>query len=102
MSDIGNLALRLIKERENSTKIFRKQGFKDGIEDAYKLSYYDFYRIQGLNDIAPGEDLFSMCASSQRKENVKKEDERQFDEMIESDDQLYRLRDHMMFTVEDG
>jgi hypothetical protein len=96
MSDIGNLALRLIKERENSTKRYRKQGSKDGIVDAFKLSYYDFYRIQWFNGTAQAEDLFSMCASSQRKENVKKEDERQFDEMIESDDQfIYRLRDHM-------
>jgi len=96
MSDIGNLALRLIKERKNSTKIYREQGFKDGIKDAFKLSYNDFYCIQSFNGTAQSKELFSMCASSQRKENIKKEPDKKFEEMMEDDDNfIYRFRDHM-------
>ncbi len=84
MPDIENLAVRLRKEREDTGQVFKEEGFKDGIKDAYKMGFEEIYTLQLHQDAESPKELFDWYASKQTKEKVERQSHEE-GEKIEAD-----------------
>jgi len=64
-SDLDGLINRLRKEKAAHVAVYRETGFKDGMKDAFKLSYEDFAEFDIVEGAYTFRDLFSMLGSEE-------------------------------------
>lgn len=67
--DMNELITRLKAEKAEYVKIYQDEGFKDGLKEAYKLSYDSFLFVQDYQDY---EDLETVFGNIANKESMDK------------------------------
>lgn len=67
--DMNELIIRLKAEKAEYVKIYKDEGFKDGLKEAYKLSYDSFIFVEDYQDY---EDLETVFGNIANKESMDK------------------------------